>query len=59
MSPLIGIVINAGLCIYYLSHMFAVPGVVDTIAFGVCSLLCVIAAWMFVADARTARGVLR
>jgi hypothetical protein len=55
-STILGVAINAGLCIEYLALAATLPGVVDTIASAVCASLCVIAAWLFVADER-AEGV--
>lgn len=51
-STILGVAINAGLCIEYLDLASTLPGVVDTMSALVCASLCVIAAWMFVADAR-------
>lgn len=51
-SAILGVLINAGLCIEYLALAATLPGLVDTTAALVCASLCVIAAWLFVADAR-------
>lgn len=56
-STILGVAINAGLCIEYIDLAATVDGIVDAVSAVVCASLCVLAAWLFVADGAGHPGV--